>query len=498
MFVRLVWFGHRAHGYDEVLHIFLVIQFPLADARGFFADGAGRLLRPSWPLAQPHRDFVRSAGCVQTRRRGGVETWAGEDLYSDASAALRFSVSSGDVRSLGRIDGGKLRCSFRRFFSDGIVARFELGLRVSRPIGNETIDLQRLLTQVLELPVRVGTGANQTRQIRLVDAGSSLAHHFLIATSKHLPDRAEPRASWHLVSGMPMMLVEHDQRVLLPRHTRHVPRSSAFETSLSHLKLQLTDRRCNIWFIGQRPDVGDQLRRLRIHLSRLHAERECLRITISHLRHPNRFDLARDSYTSEAVQEYLRDKVRLVQRSRYLGVDRGGMLAVACDAVESASLGEGASLNFARRQVALLVKRYLRESSDTAAVISQIKGNVMLTRINIGDMTVSGDFSLSTAENIQNSFNKAAAVAHAQLELGEALKRLTEAVAALAARLPQSAAEALSKDMEILIREATSQQPRRRWWELSAQGIVEAAQSVSDLTQSVIKALRLVVELLPR
>jgi hypothetical protein len=70
--------------------MFLAIQFPFTDARGFLTDGGGRLSRPAWPLVSAGKDFVRSSGLVRPRRRGGVSDWAGEEIYGDAKRALRF------------------------------------------------------------------------------------------------------------------------------------------------------------------------------------------------------------------------------------------------------------------------------------------------------------------------------------------------------------------------------------------------------------------------
>lgn len=36
--------------------MFLVLQHPFADLRGFVGAESGRLAHPSWPLAEPERD----------------------------------------------------------------------------------------------------------------------------------------------------------------------------------------------------------------------------------------------------------------------------------------------------------------------------------------------------------------------------------------------------------------------------------------------------------
>ena len=67
--------------------MFLVLQHPFADMRHFVGTPTGRLSRPAWPLVDTNVDFVRSSGLVRRRRKGGVEEWAGEETYGDASFA---------------------------------------------------------------------------------------------------------------------------------------------------------------------------------------------------------------------------------------------------------------------------------------------------------------------------------------------------------------------------------------------------------------------------
>lgn len=71
--------------------MFLVLQHPLVDSRCFLdPETSGRLLAPGWPLAEEHKEFVRSVGIVRRRKRGGVGAWAGEECFSDAKMAFKF------------------------------------------------------------------------------------------------------------------------------------------------------------------------------------------------------------------------------------------------------------------------------------------------------------------------------------------------------------------------------------------------------------------------
>src|SRR5947209_5562703 len=111
--------------------MFLMLQHPFADLRHFVGTPTGRLSRPAWPLVDTNVDFVRSSGLVRRRLKGGVEEWAGEETYGDASFALRFPDRLGDL-ALGPAGlQGCARFAFRRFHSEGKVARLEVGFRVN-------------------------------------------------------------------------------------------------------------------------------------------------------------------------------------------------------------------------------------------------------------------------------------------------------------------------------------------------------------------------------
>jgi hypothetical protein len=112
--------------------------------------------------------------------------------------------------------------------------------------------------------------------------------------------------------------------------------------------------------------------------------------------------------------------------------------------------------------------------------------------VKIGDnATFHGDFAVG--EKIKNSFNKAQAASTSD-EIKTLLVQLHEQMAKVAEQLPPEEAEQAADDLETLTREATKDKPRRRWWELSAEGIMDAAKSVGQVGTT---AVALVQKLLP-
>jgi hypothetical protein len=480
--------------------VFLVLQHPFADLRGLLGAEGGRLSRPSWPLAEPERDFVRSSGLVRPRRRGGVEEWAGEELYGDAALALRFPNHLGDV-SLGTgAVKGVVERTFRRFHSDGTVARLEVGLRLrvaNSAFTASAAEWLALLRDVLEVPVRVRDAKRQTQTVKLVEAGDILAQHYLAATTDRRLDPHVRPQPWWFCSGIPVLIVEHrhSHPVMLAPHTRHVLDVAEADAALSHAWLQLGKQRCSAWFAAIGEGDPDWARRLRIHLARLHAERECLKLALVHIKDDDKLDLAKNPARSDAVQQYLNDALRAIQKPERFGLTQSAMLDAARQALGIAFEGQATSLQFMRRQVAVKVEGYIRRAQNTATVINNIQGNVMNTNIQLGNVSVTGDFNLVTATNIQNSFNKAAN-AGVDAELKEKLKAVAVEVANLAKKLPPEDAEKVSKDLETLTSEAVSKKPRKEWYELSAKGIVEAAKTVAELAAPVTTAVKAVLALL--
>lgn len=96
---------------------------------------------------------------------------------------------------------------------------------------------------------------------------------------------------------------------------------------------------------------------------------------------------------------------------------------------------------------------------------------------------------------IKESFNKADS-ADLSDSLKELLKLLTITVGRMIEPLPKKQAEQVANDLQILINEATSVMPRRKWWELSVQGIKEAAKNNGQDNISVLATLDTIIPIL--
>jgi len=105
----------------------------------------------------------------------------------------------------------------------------------------------------------------------------------------------------------------------------------------------------------------------------------------------------------------------------------------------------------------------------------------------IGDLIV--------ANTIQGSFNRVAESA-VDREIKDKLKELHEAFAGMSDQLSQERARQAARDLETFSKEAVSPQPREKWYELSADGLIEAAETVGKMAAPVIATVKAVLALL--
>jgi len=74
-------------------------------------------------------------------------------------------------------------------------------------------------------------------------------------------------------------------------------------------------------------------------------------------------------------------------------------------------------------------------------------------------------------------------------EVKQVLQQLSKEVAKVAEKLSAEAGQNLADDLKGLTNELTKQNPRQKWWELSADGIKEAATTVGTVGATAIGLL---------
>jgi hypothetical protein len=127
---------------------------------------------------------------------------------------------------------------------------------------------------------------------------------------------------------------------------------------------------------------------------------------------------------------------------------------------------------------------------ETGGIVTNIYigGNVE------GSNIISGNDNVVT-QRIRDSFNKAEA-ADIQAELKETLKQLAVAVEAMNRALPAEQAAEAAEDLGKLVEEATKPKPNNKWYSVSIEGLIKAAENLDKLGEPVISLSRKVLSLL--
>ena len=335
------------------MHMFGAIQIPLADLRFFVSETTGRLTLPSWPLADPTRHFVRGTGPVRRRKRGGAAEWIGESLYCDARHAVVFPAGPGQAKEEAG-SGLNLTPLFRRFLATGrsswpgAVARMDIGFKV-----RGRTDTGRITTQILPSPRHAAHAIamaqimvpprNQARSA--LTSGPALAAKVLHETTSTSQPLAE-RQLWWVQAGCPLILIEapFERRYLTALEPAlevgKAAQRSHEAVALHHFSYIESGRyRIPVWTLFYGRDIPpEKLRLLRIHLWRIHSEREVLRLVLAEcIQH-------RLDPSNPALRDYLARQSSTLRQATKEGFPQASLLSHAYSLDSLVNTGEIAEL----------------------------------------------------------------------------------------------------------------------------------------------------------
>jgi hypothetical protein len=111
-----------------------------------------------------------------------------------------------------------------------------------------------------------------------------------------------------------------------------------------------------------------------------------------------------------------------------------------------------------------------------------------------GGATVSG--TLVVATSVTDAFKTAIGDSPATTALKDSLAELCEELDKLLPALSAQLQGECKKDLEVLITEATKTAPRKKWYELSADGLIDAAKTCGAMAAPVIAVVQRIVSLL--
>lgn len=511
----------------------IVIQFPLADVRRFLYREVNQLNTPTWPVPEPDKNFIRRSGIVRRRLGGGIDDWPAEEIYCSAKRAIRFKERLKYLTLKNCVF--PISCSFRRFFYDGeVVARVEVGLEVLNILEVQAVlkdvyldgsQCLELIDACLSIPVKIPFTREEFISTALINAAPSIAKHYLQSTTRRVNGKLSSFENWWIIPGTPLVMIDHSQSDIkdFPEFSKKLnPYSSENDIHYKHnilhfCRVECRGKRINVLFHQNNYYSKAQLqlqRQLRLHIFRLHAQRECLK-QILRLIAQEKINPKSRSSDSDHLQKYLRDSMRLISRKKRYGIEQSKLLDIAQQFEETINPGERKTLlsqleriNI-RKNIYNNVKNFTKLGNDSfvnfhvigdGTVINtgkmlKVEGdNMAMYKITFGDNAkVIGDFVV--ADSIQNSFNRISK-SEVSEELKDRLKNLSEAVANMCTHLPENMGREAARDVEIISGEVLSNNPRCKWYKMSAEGLIKTAKTVGHLADPVIRIVKELLTLL--
>jgi hypothetical protein len=268
--------------------LYLMIQFPLIDLRPLL--GRTKLNVPRWSsMPIVNQEFVHFFGEIRQRSKSipGDLPWNDELFYATARRAVTFPQL--EKKHIGRFRApqGGLRALYHDKNS-GVVERVEVGITI-RPGQNEVLesaDFFAILHDFLSLPSDIAhlnsaeSNGDKRERVRhvirkpLISAGSPLARLYENASSQ-IGVLAETEA---VCSRSPVAFVLYKGHELEEPNEQLVivDRKLVNNATVHYATYKSHNRLIGVWFIDVSSASSYAIRRLRIGLSRLHAERAAL------------------------------------------------------------------------------------------------------------------------------------------------------------------------------------------------------------------------------
>ncbi|HEV7645223.1 MAG TPA: hypothetical protein VGO50_14865 [Pyrinomonadaceae bacterium] len=501
----------------------IAIQLPLTDVRPFIPDDTQRLASPLWSLPNPDLDFVRSFGVVKKRHLGGIDNWSNEEMFCRAAGALKLYPT---IPLAGSLIAEKIsprqRCVFRRLMADGrfqgdgsTVLRVEVGFAYRGPRGAGTglsaKEFLNLLQLVLGQTVNVRKDEAKTAGT-LLEAGKPLARDYLQKSTSQKNKEALKTETWWVAAGTPLVIVEYepsDDILELPKYLKNVQSETlaAAGISAAYMTVELHKKEVGVWLLGVDNLRTNRLllRNLRLNLFRLHAELESIK-QIFRLVAQKKIEIVKKTDATERLQRFFADAIKLLKKENRNGIPQSVFLDIAQQGQDMVTPGERTSLlthlSDIRGNLLKNIADFIQPGEGTKGPVINIETYIDNSdrSVTVNDQKVinygtMGDVNQVVADSISNSFNKVEK-SGASDELKQKFKELNDQVAEMLKAMPAEKHEDVAKDLEVLTEEAASKEPRKKWYDLSAEGLIAAATAVGAAAAPVITTVKTILALL--
>jgi hypothetical protein len=324
-----------------MMPVLLSVQIPIVDFRPLLGQDTGRHEQPAFPQpervfsrssAQHHRSsFVAGVGPVRPRLKGGAGPWASEGYYIDVSSLIRLRISKLPADSdieyfrMARLP----RPVYRNFHTDGVVGRLEIGFDYdeTRVRGHAQMSIPD--KWVLDAPTHL-RGSRQ--EVPLLELGPAFARHLLVSTTRGKSE------TWWVQAGTQALLTEDTAE-------ETAGPDPADDGRLSYQWRKYKGVRLLNWKVSHGDSSADEIRRLRIHLSRLHSDFTVFAVILA------RCQAGSLDPGFPPLERYLTRTTELLNRQSRHGFHQVGLIATALLPMQNAYSGVLESLAYLSRSL---------------------------------------------------------------------------------------------------------------------------------------------------
>jgi len=368
--------------------MFLSIQYPITDLRTIL--GNTNKLRTPWWQDPEVNTTLRYFGAIVKRDHNdkqGVLQWPADDKYCNSRNAIRLKeLSKGKI--LVNDTTLPFSCRYRRFFKPGdFICRYEIAfthdadkfiydndpVKTSSVVYHDTINtvIKSFLNLKINIP-KTGkraekdlTGKNTKAgkefiELPLCLAGNKIAELYLKGSTKNKLQRTSK--NWWVKAGTPLALITCIDKgnLILPTNSELVEKMEEYGIRLYSLEQAVTKNQVfRVWLITLDPLKKSResiivLRRLKLNLFRINAEKEALRhvlVTISE----NDFDLKEEN-ARNVLSKYLKESTSKLLRKKRFGINQDKILD---SAIRSEELADPGSMKKNLELLKLLKDRYI-------------------------------------------------------------------------------------------------------------------------------------------
>lgn len=487
--------------------VFVVIQFPIADARRFVDAPPNYLLRPNWkvPRVGIVNDYVWGFGRVAYRSAEVDPAWSDEAFYGLAASAVRLpTLVQRQIKLPSGATPATVSCRFRRLFHDGTcVARVEVGFQLRPSLTALTpLDVEAAVSYLLGMPSVVPEADEPTRTRQLIFQGSRLAGRYRDASTP-ITLRRFPAL---VAAGNPVVLVDNTNNapVTLPKGIEDASAATSGQIKLGFGLARFGSASIPTWYLG--PSAGanadpDKCRKLRLCLLRLHAEEEVLDRVINWMDEGTLVYTA-GSAAADRVDQYIDRTTQLLERRLNYGLPSSA-LREAYDAVTKVNRRDvtaqrRAAFDGMRLQVRRKAELFIARRDAVRPQIT-VKGDYVEEKINVQARDIKGaQIGRDNIQAITNSFNEFAAAHGKEDDLATQIKVISENVSTLVAEIqskdPDAAAE-VTETFQSFAEESAKEAPRAGTLRALGKALIDTSKSVVKVAMPIAGAVAAVMQI---